>query len=215
MKTIIVEDEVLIADHLQNILKRSNMEVVGIANSYQEALEFLNVQVDFYILDIRLQDGTGIDFAIKLKQLNIPFIFITANNEIETMKNAVKTEPHAYISKPFKERDILAVIELLKIKLKPNILEIQTIKGNEFIYQDTILFCKAANVYTEIVTEQSIIVQRITLNDIFEKLSSDFIRVHRSFVVNKNKINFQKNNKIYINDFEIPVSKSYKTNLEK
>ena len=218
MKAVIVEDELLIAEHLKSILIKNKIEVVLITDSIRVAEKEIINKPDFYLIDIRLntnKDKEGIILGEKLKTQNIPFIYITANNDINTLKKAINTEPISYISKPFNERDIIAVTELLKIKLatKPtlNIIDATTSK----IYLDQILFCKANGSYTDIVTEQKTYIQRINLKDLQAKLDNRFIRVHRSYIVNKDKIENQSAILIYINGYKIPISRSYKSSSYK
>lgn len=212
MKAIIVEDELIIAEHLKTILNNNGIEVIKITTDIDYIECQSEIKPDFYILDINLcQEINGIEIAENLTKKKIPFVFITANNELETLKRAIKTNPISYITKPFKERDIIAIIELLKLKIinQPSITLILP-NGNEELFEEDILFCKANGSYTEITTINKTYVQRINLKDILKKLSSDFIRVHRSYVVNKTKIQVQKTTYVKILDHIIPISNKHK-----
>ncbi|MBW6484360.1 MAG: response regulator transcription factor [Vicingaceae bacterium] len=215
MNAIIVEDELIIADHLAQILTGINVNVIEIIDDLTEAEKSLAKSPDFYLLDIRLSNNqNGIEFGEKLNKLNIPFIYITANNELKILKKAIATEPTSYITKPFKERDVIAVVELIRLKKSTKKqLEIITSKGIELILESDILYCEAEGSYTKIVTNSKLITQRITLKKITEKLSNDFVRIHRSFIVNKQKITTQKANSVFINESQLPVSRAYKNYL--
>jgi len=153
MRLNIVEDEVIVADDLADIIQQYGITKIDLFHSYAEGLASIKNPADAYILDIRLGDGNGVDLGSKLSQLEIPFIYITANNEVDIIKKAVQTKPVAYISKPFKDRDVIAAIELLKSKNLNATVELNTSKGKISVNTNDILFCKADDVYVEIITE--------------------------------------------------------------
>lgn len=212
MKAVIVEDEYIIAEYLAGILIKNHIDVLCSTDNLLEAEKMLLKLPDLYLLDIRLSDSqSGIEFGKQLQQLKIPFVYITANNEIETLKKAIATQPETYITKPFNEQDVIAAIELIRLKKSTKKqLEIITSKGIELILESDILYCEAEGSYTKIVTDSKLIIQRITLKNFAEKLSDNFVRIHRSFIVNKQKITTQKANLVYINQTKLPISRSYK-----
>lgn len=215
MRVVIVEDELLIAEQLEDILTANDCSVIGIAQTLEKASNLLHLTPDFVFLDIQLKNNeNGIDFGNTLNQKGIPFIYITANTEVETLKEAVKTNPISYISKPFKSNDVIAALELIRLKhqMKPKItLKLANKDVNVFL--DDILFCEAKGSYTEIVTKQYRYTKRINLKDFLEHLESNFVRVHRSFVVNKKQITYKTATSVFFNTLEIPVSKLYKDNI--
>lgn len=215
MKILIVEDELLIADQLEIIASSNGCKVIGIAQNVEQAVHLLQFQPDLVFVDIQLLDQqNGIVLGKYLDEKNISFIYITANNEVETLKEAIKTNPISYISKPFKNNDIIAALEMVKLKLelKPKITLKLTNKDVELFLED-ILFCEAKGSYTEIVTKEQRYTKRINLKDFISFLDENFIRVHRSFVVNKNYITYQTSSCIFFDSIKIPVSKMYKENF--
>lgn len=215
MRVVIVEDELLIAEQLEDILTVNDCSVIGIAQTLEKASNLLHLTPDFVFLDIQLKNNeNGIDFGNTLNQKGIPFIYITANTEVETLKEAVKTNPISYISKPFKSNDVIAALELIRLKhqIKPKIT-LKLANKDVDVFLDDILFCEAKGSYTEIVTKQKRYTKRINLKDFLEHLESNFVRVHRSFVVNKNQITYKTATSVFFNTLEIPVSKLYKDNI--
>lgn len=212
MNAIIVEDELIIADHLAQILSNLNINIIDIIENLDEAEKSLAKSPDFYFLDIRLSNNqNGIELGEKLNHLNIPFIYITANNELEVLKKAIATQPTSYITKPFKERDVIAAVELIKLKVKDSkYLQVITAKGTKKIAEKEILYCKAEGSYVKIVTENGTFVQRMTLKKTLEILSDDFIRIHRSYIINKHKISSFKSNIVFISNHQLPISRAYK-----
>lgn len=213
MKICIVEDERIVAYDLAEIISGYGFPNIELKHTLKKATETLSDPADAYILDIRLADGNGILLGEKLSELQIPFIYITANNEVDIIKQAVRSNPVAYISKPFKEREIFAAIELLKSKKENKIIEIMTSKGMVEVSTNSILFCKSNNVYVEVVTTEKVYLHRTTLKEFYQQLTDNFIRVHRSYVVNKSRITSKKPDRLFVNQIEIPVSRRYRDQI--
>jgi two-component system response regulator LytT len=216
MRIAILEDEILVSDMLSTIIERNGFDTLAIAETIKDAKEIISLQPDLFFVDIRLgENENGIDFGSFLHEKGIPFIYVTANNEIEVMREAVITQPEAYITKPFNEKDVVAAIQLYALK-KQSIykLTIITPKGNELISENQILFCEADGVYTKLYTINKVITQRIKLKDLLEKLSDNFIRVHRSYIINKTKVTSFKSSNVKIGTHEIPVARTYRSVLK-
>lgn len=211
MKILIIEDEILVAEYIESILNDHNHEVLGIACDTEEATGFILQQPDLCFVDIRLANGeSGIDIGEMLSKQGVPFVYITANNELHTIKEAAKTLPEAYISKPFNPKDLIATIAIIQDKMLSNkTLPVKTSKGVVEIALTDILYIKSENIYCKIVTESKSYLERTTLKNLLEILNANFIRVHRSYVVNKSKISSQKSNLMYISGHQIPLSKGY------
>ncbi|MEZ4939118.1 MAG: response regulator [Crocinitomicaceae bacterium] len=149
MRILIIEDELLVADHLRRILIKRGYEVIGIADDYASAMTKIELKPDICMLDIRLANNSnGIDIGKKLKELGIDFIYLTANNEVETIRKAAVTKPGAYLTKPFNENDITASIELINAR-QTNLetIALHTTKGIVELPMSNILYCQADNVF--------------------------------------------------------------------
>ena len=112
---LIVEDDPQIAESLSDMLEILDHKVIGIANSYGKAFEYLSKEdVEIGLLDIQLfGEKTGIDVAERIKSdIKIPFIFTTAYADKETIKKASEHGPYGYIVKPYGMKDINAAIEV-------------------------------------------------------------------------------------------------------
>lgn len=115
IKALIVEDEVIIAEDIKQILLSLDYEVVGIATKYTTALEALkNKDIDVALVDIMLGGSkNGIDLAHEIKdQFKIPFIFLTSHADAATVKKAKETQPNAYLLKPFSRDDLFTTLEI-------------------------------------------------------------------------------------------------------
>ena len=113
-KILIVEDESLVSHHLKLVLNGAGYKVSGISESFSEALSAVEIQKpDLVLLDIHLK-GTlnGIDLARKLTELNIAFVYLTANFQGRLLEEAKSTMPYGFIVKPFREQDLLATLDV-------------------------------------------------------------------------------------------------------
>ena len=116
MKVLIIEDDVLIANYIKYVLEKNEYYVTGIADTTETVADSIKVLCpDIALLDIRLSGGeSGIDISGVLDKKDIPFVYLTANSDRATMSSALKTNPVAYITKPFNEDNVIAAIELLR-----------------------------------------------------------------------------------------------------
>ncbi len=113
-KILIVEDEYVIANNIEIILHDAGYSVVGIANSVAKALVLIEQErPDMVLLDIYLKGNeTGIELAIQLEKIPIPFIYISANDNQSVLEAVKVTQPSGYIVKPFREKDVLTALEI-------------------------------------------------------------------------------------------------------
>ncbi|HTE25830.1 sigma 54-interacting transcriptional regulator [Flavitalea sp.] len=111
---LIVEDEFAVANDLRSILQKAGYRVSGIAFNVVKALESIEQELpDLVLLDIHLNGSeTGIDLARKLGEVNIPFVFVSANTDTSLLEDVKTTEPYGFIVKPFRERDVLVALEI-------------------------------------------------------------------------------------------------------
>ena len=134
LKILIVEDEIIVAKDIQRILKKHGYEAFEPFSSGKKALDSIEkLQPDMILLDINLKSSEmdGIQVAEQVHQhYHIPFIFLTAFSDKNTLERAKLTEPYGYIIKPFEEDDIRTAIEIAYYKYTKD-LEMQN-KGNRF-----------------------------------------------------------------------------------
>jgi len=113
VRILIVEDEFVVADSLQQLLRKRRTGPVGLAFSVSEALASIEAdRPDLVLLDIMLQgERTGIDLGRQLsEQYQIPFIYVTSHSDRLTLQRAVATRPVGYLVKPFREAEVLDVV---------------------------------------------------------------------------------------------------------
>ncbi len=134
LKIMIVEDEIIVAKDIQRILKKLGYEAFDPFSNGKKALDAIEkLTPDLVLLDINLKSSEmdGIQAAEQIHQhYQIPFIFLTAFSDRNTLDRAKQTEPYGYIIKPFEEDDIRTAIEIAYYKYTKD-LEMQN-KGNRF-----------------------------------------------------------------------------------
>lgn len=110
-RILIIEDESLIAMHIESIVEDMGHTATGLATTHEEAVGLgLETRPDLILADIQLADGSsGID-AVKelLGHMNVPVIFITAYPE--RLLTGERPEPTYLITKPFETETVIATI---------------------------------------------------------------------------------------------------------
>lgn len=213
IKIVIVEDESIIAKDIQDTLKNLGYSVPAVVSDGEKAIEAVHkYKPDIVLMDIMLKgEMSGIDAAKIIRdRFNIPVIFLTAYADEETLEKAKPSVPYGYIIKPFKEKELLATIEMAINKFREDI----EIKKERDIYQSIIsrkdepdsifvradyrlnkikftdiYFIEALKDYVVINTSDNIYTTHATMKEMMKILpEKDFVRVHRSYIVRLDKI---------------------------
>ena len=240
INVLIIEDNPQQSDALSRTLVANKYSVLGVAKNYEEALTlFYKCLVDIVIIDVFL-DGKpdGITFA---ETINIipkaakPFVFLTSSQDRQIFERAKLTNPFSFLMKPYNELEILYALEMAVEKFynQPNVFrskEEDTIVSNDFLYikkknalkkvsiQD-IIYIEVEDRYCNIITEKEKFIILISLNKIQVLLDTNkFIRTHRNFIVNKDKIEeiiLSDNLIVLKGDHKVFLSNSYKNFIKK
>jgi DNA-binding LytR/AlgR family response regulator len=216
-------------------LEKSGYEVCDVADNSIEALEIFQAQMpDITLMDINIRGKEdGVYTALKIQEIRqTPIIFLTALSDKPTVDRAKEANPSAYIIKPFNERELNVAIELAlhnfsRVNTEPVVPEAEQefpesthyvlkerifVKINsrfEKILLNDILWIEADGNYSNIVTADQKYVLVSNLSSLHEKMAHPlFLRVHRSFIVNLQRIDSFEENRLFIRDKEIPISKS-------
>ncbi len=234
IKILIVEDEMIIAANLSLLLSELGYEVNAIVSRGEEALLHIKQnQPNIILLDINLKGQLdGIETAqLMQKEYNIPIIYLTAYTDDAHFNRAKKTNPSAFISKPFKKLDLQHAIELTINRIKsqdysknenecnsPYILSDSLFVRNndkriKILIKD-IYYIEAERNYCRIVSKDRECLLVMTLKDINDKLPNEhFLRIHRSYIVNISHIDEVAGSHIVISRKAIPMSKTLKRKL--
>lgn len=213
IKVVIIEDEFFVANQLSDYITELGFAVVGVYHSGESFLEESDWNFDAAVVDIFLSESlTGLDIGQQLKDRRIPFLFLTANQDEQTLMVAARLRPEAYITKPFQKFDISAALEMIRLNTSKK-MSIRTAHGQEDIDQNDIFYIKGDAGYCEIFHKKGRYVQRKLLKDYVEELKDGFLRVHRSYLVNKHFITSRTGSELIVNGQKIPISRSYKHEL--
>jgi len=220
MRIILVEDETIIAEYLKSILEEKGNHVKVLFSGNIDFEKYLNQNnPDLVFLDINLESKkTGVDLAGACQKLGVPFIYLTSYSDSKTIGNALRYDPIAYILKPFTEEEVFKNLEIAKITIAKNsenkYLFIKDGYDSVKLNFDSIRWLKADNVYTEINTETKKYLQRMTLSDMMALLPEDrFCRVHRSFIINLQRVERVGADHLEIAGEQIPLSRSKKAEI--
>jgi DNA-binding LytR/AlgR family response regulator len=209
----------------QLVSQVQGLDLIAECNDAAEALEVLNSnQVDLLLLDIEMPGMTGLDFIKKLGNSKPLIIFTTAKKDYAV--EAFELNVVDYLVKPialprFKQAvdKAMETLDSNKQELKVEEQGFVFVKDNGILKRiaiDDILFLEAMGDYVKVHTPQKFHVVHATLKSIEEKLpSSKFIRVHRSFIVAINKIDYIQEGTISIGKTTIPVADTHKSNLNR
>ena len=176
-KILVVEDEKILAIGLKRKLEIMGYTVTGTATSGSEAIEKAGKELpDLVLMDIVLKgDMDGIDTAQQIINLyNIPIIYLTAYADEEILKRAMVTEPYGYLTKPFKETELKANIEMALYKHKVEIERKELIKNRlmDDYYQFILKSMKKSNSSDEINTKK--ILLKTVEKSFEEKMEPEF-----------------------------------------
>ncbi|HEY0356793.1 MAG TPA: LytTR family DNA-binding domain-containing protein [Flavisolibacter sp.] len=226
MKCIIVDDNKMARMALKQLVSQvPNLELIAECNDATEALVSLDAkQVDLLLLDIERPGMTGLDLTRKLGNQRPLIIFTTAKKDYAV--EAFELNVVDYLVKPITLPRLKQAIDKAGEALESNKEEVKVeeqgfvfVKDNGILKRisiDDILFLEAMGDYVKVHTSQKFHVVHATLKSIEEKLpSSKFIRVHRSYIVAINKIDYIQEGTISIGKTTIPVADTHKSNLNK
>lgn len=225
VKCLLVDDEPLAIQLIENhISKIDTLEVVATCNNALKAYEVLNTQeIDLLFLDIKMPNITGIDFLKTIK--NPPkTIFTTAYRDYAI--ESYDLEVIDYLLKPITfERFLKAIDRFLRERNKTTFPEKKGIKedfiliksGNKHhkIKIDEIIFIESLKDYIKIhIFDDKQIVSKYKIGKIENEFSDKkFLRIHRSYIINTNKISAFTLNDIEVNSVKIPIGASYKDSV--
>lgn len=216
----VIEDELIIADNICSILNSFGYKTPEPAISYTEAIEYLeNNNPDLVLIDIILAGKKdGIDLAETINErFNIPFLFLTSNADEITVGRAKNTYPKGYIVKPFTKKEIYAAIEIALMNSSSEIKENEDwiFVGEKYNLKKLkfkdIAYIQSVRVYNEFYTvDNKRYLVRGNLSDIEKQLPKDFVRIHRSYIINIKHLQALRSNTVTISNQELPMSKTYK-----
>lgn len=227
---IIVDDEKMAREVIvSHLSKMDRIEIVASCSNAIEAFNVINSQdIDLIFLDINMPEITGLSFAKSINK-DIRVIFTTAYREYAV--DGFNLEAVDYLLKPISyERLYKSLNKYFDIYLKdevPKAAEFNHLENDYmFVKADRkmvkidfseIIYIESLGDYLQIYMHNNIITTRETISNIEAKLpASNFIRIHRSFIISLKQIQSYTHEFIEVSNKALPISRSYKqTVLEK
>ena len=215
IKCLIVDDEELARGLIKTYVDKLDfLELVADLENPLEAISIIKEQdVELLFLDIQMPEIKGTDFA-KLLPKTVQVIFTTAYSEyaIEGFDlNALD-----YLLKPITFERFLTAVNKVKPKEKTSSIVTSdsiTVKSGYDLHKlkyDDILFIESDSEYVIYHTINGKIMSNQSLTKLEKILPSElFMRVHRSFIINRKKVSALKSKDLVINAVKIPVSARY------
>lgn len=224
LKAVIIEDLHVAAEYLKHCCSKSGkIEVKASFTTIDSALSYLNEnRVDTVFLDIEMQEGAnGFDLLDRLAYS--PKVILTTGNA-EYAYNAFEYNVSDFLKKPYTYQRFLNAIEkvmpLAVSREEPN-------KEDDHFYikadgklirlmNDDILYIESMGDYVRFVTSEKKYISHNTIKWLEEKMNASiFIKIHRSYIVNIKKVSNIRENALFINNQEIPISKANRPEVMK
>ena len=227
VRCIIVEDEKPAQEILRSFISKSDwLELAGVFDDALAALDYLNkYEVDLIFLDIQMPTITGMEFLKILR--NPPQIIITTAYS-EYAIRAFELEVLDYLKKPFSFERFLKAVNRIHIQREVmatgNSTE-QVSSEQDFAFFnvnktmtrvkfDEILYVESMREYIYLHTLKGKIITKMSTHEIEKILGSNFLRIHRSFIVNITKVVAFNAEEIFVETKNLPIGVSYKKQVE-
>lgn len=228
IKILVAQKNLSDAEIICSTLIKMGHQVLEPATNYTDAMKLIEAHApDIAILDVVLTGKlNGIDFAKEIKNIEIPFIFLASNVNQDTLRRIKKLAPNAFLQHPFSSGELQFAVESAyqkhlfeklekqrekELEKESNYLFIRDKNAFKKLLFNDILYLKSDNNYVDIYTKNNgHFVVREGLKNYIKKLGANFIRTHRSYVVNIANVDCIKRNSLIIGAQDIPISRSYK-----
>jgi DNA-binding LytR/AlgR family response regulator len=226
IKCLIIDDEPLAQNVIENYLKNfTDIELIAKCENALSALAWIKKQkIDLIFLDISMPFISGIDF-IKTLQNPPKIILTTAHKEFAV--ESYELNILDYLLKPISFERFLKAVNKLENHgaqvIKPVIddsesevfIYVKSDKKNVKILLKEILFIESLKDYIKIHTVSRTIVTQVPISAIEQRLPESFLRIHRSFIIAKDKITAYTQHDFEIGKYQIPIGRNYKTAVAK
>lgn len=226
LKCLVIDDEPLAIQLLEDYITKTYFLELGFSTTSPLVglQKIQELEFDLIFLDIQMPELNGMDF-LKILDKKIDVILTTAYSEfaLESYDFSVVD----YLLKPIsydrfyksalKVKDKYPEKEILNIETKSNEKDFIFVKneGKQIkINLADVLYIEGLRDYVNIKTENEELIILKNLKDLEEILSSNFMRVHKSYIVNLNKIDSIEGNRIFINKIPINIGETYKESFQ-
>ncbi|HUQ97690.1 MAG TPA: LytTR family DNA-binding domain-containing protein [Chitinophagaceae bacterium] len=228
MRCLIVDDNKMARMAMKQLVSQvKSLELVAECSDAMEAYNHLaSTDIDLLLLDIEMPGMTGLELTKKLGNKSPLIIFTTAKTDYAV--EAFELNVVDYVIKPVSPARFLQAVEKAREVTESTKPELRSssaeqdfvfVKDNGVLKKinvEDMLYLEAMGDYVKVYTGQRFHVLHATLKSIEEKLpTSKFVRVHRSYIVSLNKIDFIQDGAITIGKANVPIADTYRNLLNK
>ncbi|GAA4431342.1 LytTR family DNA-binding domain-containing protein [Pontibacter saemangeumensis] len=217
MKAIAIDDEPMALEVVRSLAaKVPFLELVACFTDAFKALDYLqNEPVDLLFLDIKMPDISGLEFVASLQRKPL-VVFTTAYSEHAV--TSFELDAIDYLLKPFSLARFVKACnkaqELFQLRGNPAVprdyLFLKVGFEQVKVHYEEILYLEAAGNYVTFVLEGKKLLSRVTLGELSESLPAErFVRLHRSYIVAREKIDRIERHQVSIRGNCVPVGASY------
>lgn len=241
MKTLkigLVEDEALIADNISEMLTGYGYEVTAAARKYSEAIDMIEEEEpDLLLIDVRIIGKLdGIDVAQTVQEkYSMPYIFLTANSDFDTISRAKALRPSAFLTKPVTAPQLYAAVEMAiaAFSTQQDTANISEQKKSEFLFvkegpgfhklaYDEIAYAESVENYVRLyLTNGKSVLMRSTFTDFLEEhAGTGLVKIHRRYAIAPKAVRNVLSDDVILtidadNSATLPVSRSCRDALLK
>jgi DNA-binding LytR/AlgR family response regulator len=222
IRCIVVEDEPLAMDVMVDFI--SQVPFLKLEKTCTDAIAALKIlnekKIDLIFLDIHLPKLKGLDFLSTLK--NPPMVIITTAYHEFALKS-YDYNVLDYLLKPIEFSRFMIAVQKAASHSNKEIIPSEEIaidglfftvnKKKARVAFQSIIYIESQRENVKIVTENNIIQTRIAISELEKQLPESFIRIHRSYIVSKPKIDFVDAQEIEIRGKRLPIGRSYKNEV--
>lgn len=224
-KFFIIESEIQVINSIKKIMEDfADFHCIGVSDSYDNAMNIILKDNPKLVL-INIDNAINNPFQFvndSILYSTSDVIFIAISNKKEKAYDAIKMGFHDFLLNPLSELEIRkSILNFQKKKLvkKRKCICLKSYKDYQYLNTDEILFLKADNNTTEFYMSDGTVVNAFkTLKSYLEQLPREFIRIHKSYIINKNFVSRIRYGKsicsISNHNHSIPFTKTYIENIE-
>jgi DNA-binding LytR/AlgR family response regulator len=218
MRCLIVDDEPVAREILESYVSDTpGLTTLASCSSGISALKYLkNDKPDILFLDVKMPGLSGMEL---LRTLDQPPVVILTTAFPDYALEGYDLNVTDYLLKPFSFERFLRAVQKAEKKVKGteesgNVLLIRADKKTWPVKTDDILMIESAGDYVTVHTKEKKITAYGTLRELEKELPSAFLRVHKSWIVNKKAIEYKEGNTLKVGEVHVPIGKTYKESVQ-
>jgi len=222
---IIIDDEPLARSAIASLLSRfEDIEVIAECEDTFEALKVLqNRKVDLMFLDIQMPEVSGLEFLRSLK--NPPAVILTTAYRQYALEG-YDLDVVDYLLKPISPDRLMKAVDkfyhqhhrtsvpMTGEEQKEEFITIRADRKNIRLRLEDILWIRSLKDYVQIHTAEEKYITQVPISELEKQLpGSSFLRIHRSYLVNLEKVTAFTGQDVEIGNTELPIGRSYKNHV--